>query len=226
MGSIIEKVRIFGNPNIGVYIFANNKIALIPPIKEAGIKKKLRECLNVDLIECKIADSVIIGVLVAGNDHGILLPRIAKEEEVTYLRELGINVEVLHTNFTALGNTMLVNNKAAIVHPDMSVRDVEFIKKFLNINEVVRREVGKFVTVGSIAVVNDFGGLIHPDVSDNVVQEVSKVLGVQLDIGTVNFGVAFVRTGLVANNYGAVVGERTTGPEIMRITNALNLGGR
>ncbi len=162
----------------------------------------------------------------AGNDHGILLPRIAKEEEVTYLRELGVNAEVLHTNFTALGNIMLVNNKAAIVHPDMSVRDVEFIKKFLNVNEVVRREVGKFVTVGSIAVVNDFGGLIHPDVTDSVVQEVSKVLGVQLDIGTVNFGVAFVRTGLVANNYGAVVGERTTGPEIMRITNALNLGGR
>ncbi len=220
----LEKMRIFGNPNIGVYIYANNKIALIPPLSDSEVKRKLISNLGVEVIECRVADTNLIGVLVAGNDNGLLLPRIAKDEEVENLQRLGINVRVLHTNFTALGNVILTNNKSAIVHPEMHERDVEVIKKTLGVSNVFRRDIGRFTTVGSVVVVNDVGGLIHPDVGDNEIRDVSKILNVQLDIGTVNFGVAFIKTGLVANNYGAVVGERTTGPEIMRIIKALNIG--
>ncbi|MCC6023031.1 MAG: translation initiation factor IF-6 [Desulfurococcaceae archaeon] len=221
----LEKIRIFGNPNIGVYIFANNKIALIPPINDADVKRKIASNLNVDVIECKIAGTNLIGVLVAGNDNCLLLPRIVRDKEVEELKDLGINVNILYTNFTALGNVILANNKKAIVHPELHDRDVEVVKKVLRVDEVIRRPIGKFVTVGSVAVINDVGGLVHPDVSDEELQELSKILGIQLDVGTVNFGVAFIKTGLVANNYGAVVGERTTGPEIMRIIKALNIGG-
>ncbi len=217
-------MRIFGNPNIGVYIYANNKIALIPPVNDSEVKRKLVSNLGVEVVECRVADTNLIGVLVAGNDNGLLLPRIVKEEEVENLQRLGINVKVLYTHFTALGNVILSNNKGAIVHPEMPERDVEVVKKVLGVGNIVRRDISRFTTVGSIAVVNDVGGLIHPDVSDSDIKEVSRILNVQVDVGTVNFGVAFIKTGLVANNYGAVVGERTTGPEIMRIIKALNIG--
>ncbi len=220
----LERMRIFGNPNIGVYIYVNNKIALIPPLSDSDVKNKLISNLGVEVIECRIADTNLIGILVAGNDNGLLLPRIARDEEVEVLQRLGINVKVLYTNFTALGNVILSNNKGAVIHPEMNERDVEVVKKVLGVSNVVRRDIGRFTTVGSIAVVNDVGGLIHPDVSDDDVREVSKILNIRLDIGTVNFGVAFIKAGLVANNYGAVVGERTTGPEIMRIIKALNIG--
>ncbi|MEM0453418.1 MAG: translation initiation factor IF-6 [Sulfolobales archaeon] len=222
----LEKMRIFGNPNIGVYIFANNKVALIPPLSDSEIRRKLISNLGVEVIECRIADTNLIGVLVAGNDNGLLLPRIAKDDDVEYLQSLGLNVRVLYTNFTALGNIVLSNNKNAVVHPEIHDRDVDVIKKVLGVSNIVKRDIGRFTTVGSVAVVNDVGGLIHPDVSDSEIKEVSKILDVQLDVGTVNFGVAFIKTGLVANNYGAVVGERTTGPEIMRIIKALNIGGQ
>ena len=221
----LEKIRIFGNPNIGVYIFANNKISLIPPVNDTNVKKKIADNLNVDVIECRVAGTNLIGILVAGNDNGLLLPRIVKDKEFEELKSLGINVNILYTNFTALGNVILTNNKKAIVHPELHDRDIDVVKKVLGVSEVVRRSIGKFVTVGSVAVINDVGGLVHPDVSDEELQELSRVLNVQLDVGTVNFGVAFIKTGLVANNYGAVVGERTTGPEIMRIIKALNIGG-
>lgn len=217
-------MRIFGNPNIGVYIYANNKIALIPPVNDSEVKRKLISNLGVEVVECRVADTNLIGVLVAGNDNGLLLPRIVKEEEVENLQRLGINVKVLYTHFTALGNVILSNNKGVIVHPEMPERDVEVVKKALGVGNIVRRDINRFTTVGSIAVVNDVGGLIHPDVSDSDIKEVSRILNVQVDVGTVNFGVAFIKTGLVANNYGAVVGERTTGPEIMRIIKALNIG--
>ena len=62
------------------------------------------------------------------------------------------------------------------------------------------------------------------DASDEELRRLSEFFEVPVDIGTVNFGVAFIRTGLVANNYGALVGEKTTGPEILRITKALSIG--
>jgi len=77
--------------------------------------------------------------------------------------------------------------------------------------------------VGSAAVVTDEGGLVHPDATDEELEKLSDFFGVDVDIGTVNFGVAFIKTGLVANNYGALVGANTTGPEIMRVMKALNL---
>jgi len=40
-------------------------------------------------------------------------------------------------------------------------------------------------------------------------------------VGTVNRGISLIRSGIVANNKGAVVGDSTTGFEMMRITEVL-----
>ncbi len=221
----LDTLRIFGNPNIGVYIFANNKVALIPRGLTPQAKRKVRDVLDVELIEAKIADSTLLGVFIAGNDRTILLPRIAKEEEVEGLRNIGLNVVVLDIPFTALGNIILTNNSAALMHPEIGSREAERIAEVLGVSKFDLGSIAKVPTVGSAAVVTDKGGVIHPDVTDEELKELSKFFGLELDIGTVNFGVAFIRTGLVANNHGALVGDRTTGPEIMRITKALGLGG-
>ena len=42
-------------------------------------------------------------------------------------------------------------------------------------------------------------------------------------IGTINHGVPFIGSGLVANSKGALVGDLTTGIELGRIEEALNL---
>jgi len=47
---------------------------------------------------------------------------------------------------------------------------------------------------------------------------------VQSDIGTVNQGVVFVgSSGIIANKHGAIIGRKTSGPELQRITSVLDI---
>jgi len=220
----LERARIFGNPNIGIYVFANNKLALVPRGIDSRVKRKIAEILSVEVLEVSIAKSSLIGVFVAGNDRSVLIPRIAEEEEIEYMKSIGIPISVIDTTYTALGNVVLSNNRAAMLHPEIPSKDVEKIVKALGVEKWKKGTIAGVPTVGSAAVITERGGVVHPDVSDTELEELRKFFGVFVDTGTVNFGIAFIKTGLVANNVGALVGERTTGPEIMRIMRALNLG--
>jgi len=219
----LDKLKIFGNPNIGVYIYVNNRIALIPEGLTSSAKRKIREVLGVETVEARVGGSPLLGIFLAGNDNVILAPKIITDQELERLRDVGLKVEVVHGVFTALGNIVLANSKAALLHPEINDRELETIVSALGVEKARRGVIAKIPTVGSAAVVTDTGGLVHPDADESELEELSQFFDVDVDVGTVNFGVAFIKTGLVANNYGALVGGNTTGPEIMRVMKALNL---
>ncbi len=222
----LEKLRIFGNPNIGVYVFTNNKVTLVPEGVQEEAKRLLRDVLGTDVVETRVADSPLIGVLTAGNDKMVLLPKIARYEELDRLKEAGVPVRVVQMSFTALGNVILTNNRFALLHPEISDVETELVRSELGVLSVRRGAIAKVLTVGSVGVLNDYSGVFHPDVSDDELKTLEGFFNVRVGTATVNFGVGFVKVGLVMNNNGAVVGELTTGPEIMRITNILNFQRR
>ena len=223
---MIELMSINGNPNVGVYIFANNRFALVPPTITEKDAKTIADVLGVEVIETRIADMVINGVMVAGNDKGLLLPRIVKSDELDALRErIGdlVRLEVLDIRQTALGNLIAANNRAALVSPLISRAAVEKIKSVLGVEVVVQKALADITTVGSMIVVTDKGGVVHPGVTEEELRFLNNLFGVEFAAATVNFGLYFVKAGLVANNRGAIVGDETTGPELMRIQQALRL---
>ncbi len=223
----ITKLSLYGNINIGVYIFANNSIAFVPKNTDQKIIDTIARTLNVDVYSISIADLSIIGVMMAGNDNGILLPRIIKDSESSDIRKVlkkyGINTVVLDSKYTALGNLILSNSKGAVVYPEFEKDVVKIIKDVLNVERIEQRYIAGIPVVGSIGVVTDNGGIIHPGASDAELQTLEEVFKVPLTTGTVNFGVVFVKSGLVANNHGILVGENTTGPELMRIQEAFGV---
>ncbi|HIQ24088.1 MAG TPA: translation initiation factor IF-6 [Pyrodictium delaneyi] len=223
---MIEYMNVHGNPNIGVYIFANNRIALVPPTITEKDKKKIADVLDVEVVAVKIADMIINGVMIAGNDKGLLLPRIVKPEEYDSLREyIGdkIRLEVLEIRQTALGNLIAANNYGALVSPTIDKSAVEKIKQVLGVEAVYQRHLADIPTVGSMIVVTSRGGVVHPGISEEEIKLLSNIFRVEFATATVNFGLYFVKAGLVANDKGALVGDETTGPELMRIQQALRL---
>jgi translation initiation factor 6 len=50
-----------------------------------------------------------------------------------------------------------------------------------------------------------------------------KVFKVPVDVGTVNCGIPYVGTGLIANSHAAVAGSMTTGPEMFIIGSAMDV---
>ncbi len=216
----IEKLSLFGNSNIGIYLFTNDDLTLVPP----GLREKeisiISKVLKTRIIEARVAGSFLLGIFVAGNNHAIILPRIVREMEVEKIkREVDVPVYVVNSLPTAMGNVILTNDNYAYLHPDMApTKDI--VSKALGV-PAETKYVANLPTVGSAAVVTNKGGIVHPEAKEDEIIEMSEKFRVPVSISTVNFGVPFVKVGVVANVHGVLVGEETSGPEMARIEQAL-----
>ncbi|MEM1850964.1 MAG: translation initiation factor IF-6, partial [Acidilobaceae archaeon] len=208
----IVKMSIEGNPNIGVYVHATDSYALVPPTFTEEEEQLVKNVLKVDkIVKTTLFNTKLIGVFAGGNSNGLVLPKGVPEEEVAKIRkELGdINIVLLDSVENALGNLISANDKAALVYPFFNDDLVEAIADALGV-EVRRASVGGFNVVGSVLVVTNRGGVVCPEVSEDEIKELEKFFGVPIVSATVNFGVSFIRAGLVANSKGALVGSETT----------------
>ncbi len=223
----INKLSVKGSPHIGIYIFANDEIALVPPGLGKSEIEVLMDTLKVEVMETKIADTELIGVMIVGNNKGLILPRNVLDEEVErlkpFLTQHDINLYISRSKHTALGNIVLTNNRAAIIGTILEKQEVNKIAETLDV-EVEVRDIMYLNIPGSLAVVTDKGGAIHPDVTDEEIMHIEEILGVGIERATVNAGIPFIKSGLIANTHGILVGEKTTGPEILRIRRGLGGG--
>jgi len=220
----VEVLYAFGNPNIGVYVAISDRVALIPADAPEKVERSLSKNLGVRVVRASIQDSPLLGVLCAMNSHGIIVGRLVRERELELLRKvLGdeMVIEVLDIKETALGNLVLANDRGAVVSPLLPKRVVSRISDVLGV-EAIQMRLGGSYLVGALGVATNKGVLLCPLASDEEVEQVIEVLRVSKGgVGTVNRGNIFVRSGLVANSKGALVGFETTGPELMRIQSAL-----
>jgi translation initiation factor 6 len=67
------------------------------------------------------------------------------------------------------------------------------------------------------------GAAIYPGLDEKEVARLGTLLGVDAYPTSVNRGVPYVASGIVANSKNAVVGSQTTGPELVFITRALSV---
>ncbi len=223
----IVSMTIMGNPNVGVYIQATDKYVLAPEGLEEDKKETIREVMGVEVYEVTVNASRLIGVFAAGNSRGLLLPATAGDDEVERIRKLlgdSVIVEKLPSRNNAVGNLIVANDRAALAYPGLEKEALKIVRDVLDV-EVEARSVAGVSTVGSVVVVTNKGGVVHPDATEDELEFLSSLFGVPVLTGTVNFGVAYVRTGLVANSRGALVGADTSGPEIARLQMALGGGG-
>lgn len=216
----VVPIKVFGSSTIGVYIVANNKIALVPPDVPEKIDDEVKNVLGNAVMRTTIAKSPLLGIFIVMNDNGILVPNIALEDEVNLLKGLGLNLGVLHTKYTAIANLIVANNKAALISPILEPENRKIVADVLGV-EVFVDSIANSPLVGSVVIANSRGALVAPDATDNDLKKLERYLGVHADVGTVNRGRSFLRGGMVANDRGALVGWETTGAEIMRILSTL-----
>ncbi len=219
---VIERINVRGNPNIGIYMFANDRIAIVSPYVEEKTLEIVRSVLGVEIVTTTIGGMNIVGVLIAGNNKGVLLPYMVRDHEYDAIKKcFEGNVAIVKSRYTALGNICLANDRAALIHPEAYAEIKDIVKDTLEVEVVEKGTIAGIPTVGAAAYITNRGGLVHPDASEAELQWLSTLFGVKCDVGTVNFGIGFIRSGLVANSRGILVGDRTTGPEIMRISQVL-----
>ena len=222
---MLKRLDFNSNPYVGVFCRANDDIAFVHPFLQDKEKEAIREVLKVKIIETTVGGSTVMGSLIALNSSGAVVADFVGDEELDVIKNFfGDNVLVIKDKFNAAGNNILANDYGAIVHPMMGDETIKDIKGVMDV-EVERGTIAGIKTVGMAAVVTNRGMLCHPKIEDDEKRNLEELFSVPISIGTVNHGVPYVGAGMVANGKGAIMGSKTTGIEMGRIEDALDLIG-
>ncbi len=158
----VAPLSIYGTSTIGVYIFTNNTLTIVPmDVPPDKVVNSIRDTLGTSVLKASLAKSPLIGIFMVGNDNGVLVPSIVTEDEVNELKKNGLNVSIIRTRYTAIANLILTNNRKTIVSPIIEKEYVGLIRDTLGTEVIVDEVCGTYL-VGSIAVANDRGRLTKP----------------------------------------------------------------
>lgn len=215
------KTNFRSNPNIGLYAYATDEYCLVGPEVPEEMHKEIADILGVPVHVCTIAGTGLVGVFLAGTNETLLIPHITNEHERERLIDLGISYAVIETDHTALGNNLVCTKNGCLASTEYSENERRAISDALGV-PVKAFRVGEEVTViGSCLATTSTGCLAHKGLADFEAAMAQSTLGVPVMLGTVNLGNPYVRSGLIANSYGMLIGDLSGGPEIVNAEEAL-----
>ena len=208
---------------MGLFSRTNNDTLLLPFGFAETKAKKLIEYLDVEkIIHVSIAGTRLIGPMTVMNNNGILLPYTVSDDEIRILKQTGLNVDRLKSKFTAVGNLISANDKGALVSNLFKGEADQNIKDILGV-PLQTFSIGGYVQVGSMIVATNAGAIVHPIANDSEISRISEILQVEAEPATVNGGSPFLSSGIIANFSSVIVGNLTTGPELIMISRALKV---
>jgi len=214
----IYRFTFYKSPNLGIFVKANDTVMIVPHGFAETKTSKLSEYLQTREAVASIGGTRLLGPMTVMNNNGILVPSIASDEEVDSLKKsTRLNVERLETKFTAIGNLIAVNDNGALVSPILRGEVNSQIRDVLGI-PATEMSIGGFVQTGSMIVATNAGAGVHPNATEEEVKAISEVLQVPAEPVTVNDGVPFLSSGIVANTKAVVVGSLTSGPELIMLS--------
>jgi len=216
----IFKYDVYSGSNIGIFTSVNDKFLFLPNGFAKTKAENLAHYLQTEYLMTPVANTRLLGILMVLNNHGILLPKTSSPEEIANLRKCtDLNVKIIDTKYNALGNLICVNDKGGIISPIIEKEYIKEIEDTLDI-EVMQKRIAGFHQVGAVMKANNHGAVIHPEADEEDIKNFSKILGVNIEPATINGGIPFVSSGMLANSNAVVVGNLTNGPEIMMLTRA------
>ena len=219
----IYKYAFYKSPNIGIFVKCNDHFIVLPlgfaPTKTTMLSKYLEVTDN---IYVSIADTRLLGPMMVMNNNGILVSYITSDEEINILKEKSqLNVERLKSKYTAIGNLIATNDHGAIVSP--LCNDVKTqIQDILGVS-VISMRISGYIQTGAMIVATNKGAAAYPNASDDEIKTISDILNVNVEPVTINGGIPFLASGIIANSKSVVVGNMTSGPELIMLSRAFNV---
>ncbi len=219
------KTNYLGNPNIGLFLFCNDKIC----IAGRGFQKKqvedLEKTMGVPVYQMSIAGTELVGLFINGNNNAIIVPELIYSNEKKHLKEIceknNLRLEIIGTKLTALGNNVLCNDSGCVINHEfeedakVQIRDI-----FRSANgDVAFGTIAGLDIVGSLAAASNKGALVSQEIEDAELEVLEKLLKCKVVKGSIN-STPYIRSGLVANNHGVIVSDHSLGDEALNIKDA------
>ena len=215
----IEKKTIRGSPHIGVFGVMTDKIGLLPKNIMKHELKGVEDLMAVEVVKTNLASSSLLGVLAVGNSKGFVVSEIAEPQEIRELEDAGVRVAQVE-GVTALGNLLEINDENGVYSKILPEKVVKDVKSFLKVS-LTKQDVAGTDIVGSCLVATNRGFIAHPNISEKEFKKLEKVFGTGGAPTTANYGDVFVGNAVLANSNAVLVGEYTSGHELIRIDEGL-----
>ncbi len=216
------KCQVDGSDYIGAFATTTDKYTFVPFGMPAKIIEMIKRTLKTECISVGMNGSNLVGLFARANSNGIALSSIASDDDVKRIKEtgLGLNVAVIGSSINAIGNTVLANDRVAIVDIEYTDIEAKQIGDVLGV-EVVKSEIGGFKTVGATNILTNKGFVINNRGADSEKERLDRITGFESIRTTANTGSLSIGLASVANSSGLLVGDETTGFEMNRILEAL-----
>lgn len=206
------------NPGIGLFAFATDGFCVVNRLFRKKDVNLIHKVLKVPVYEVSVLRTGFAGMFISGNSKGAIVSDELHEDEIAHLKR-SVDVLVLGTRQTAVGNLILANDRGCVISKELGKHKKE-IADFLGVETRVGTIAGLDI-VGSLAACNSRGCLAHKSISEKEKNLIEKTLGVSVLPGSVNFGNQWIRSGIIANSNGFVAGDRASGPELGLAAEAL-----
>ena len=197
--------------NLGLRGFATEKCCFLGITPKKKLSRGIRKILGVPIAHSAVLDTEFAGIFLAGNSSGLLLPRIAEDYSIMEIEKAAGNIMFIDSEFTSLGNLILINDYGIVLSPFLK-RHKKEIEKFFSLPCEITKIAGSNV-VGTLAFATNKGCIISPKAKESEIKIIEKSLNVPANKGTVGFGSPFPGAGIIANSRGVVVSESTSGFE-------------
>jgi len=219
----LHLIDIYRSPNIGIFLKANDRTILVPKGIAGSKAEKLSTDLAVTPCFASVGGTRLMGPLVVMNNKGVLASRMIEDYEVEEIASTtGLRVERLQSRYTAVGNLVAANDHGAVVSPLLEHQAVKQVQEVLG-TETLTITVGEYYQVGAMVLATNSGAAVSPNATEAEGDAIGKILRVDASASSVNGGIPFTASGVVANSRNAVAGYLTTGPELVFLTRALNV---
>jgi translation initiation factor 6 len=214
--SHVATLTVQGNPLIGLYAVVTDTYAIVGDIGEQALSV-LRQTLQVPLIVQNIAATPFAGIFLCANSRHVFAPDILldneRDELHASLQKIHVKLHLVNTKFTALGNSICVTDSAMFISPQVEKNVFDDLSKTVQL-PLHRIEITDTDVVGSSLYITSRGILAHPQASDELLDQLEELCAVQATRTTVCFGSPHVRSGVLANKFGFVIGSTSSGPEM------------
>lgn len=219
----LHLVDLYRSPNIGIFLKANDKAVLVPKGIAGTKADRLAADLDVAACHTSVGGTRLLGPLIAMNNKGVVASRMIEDYEIDEISsKTGLKVVRLESRYTAVGNLVAANDHGAIVSPLLERHAVDQIEAALG-TKTHTMTIGDYTQVGAMVLATNSGAAVSPRADEDEAKQVEKVLEVEVSASSVNGGIPYPASGVVANTKNAVAGYMTTGPELVFLTRALKV---
>ncbi len=220
----VAKCKVGGSDYVGVFATATDKHIFIGNDIQEHTKQLIADTLDAEPVGISIFDSNIIGLFVRANSNGIIISNMISDEELALFKaqKPDMKICVLDTGINAAGNNIIANDRIAIANPDYTNETIKQISDTLGV-EVVKASIGGLKTVGANNILTNKGMLINNRSTDQEKEMVDNLVGFESIRTTANTGYVNIGLSAITNSKGVIVGDSTTGFELARIMEALDI---